>query len=98
MTRRTIGETKESLEFMIKIDKLTQQQRDHMRIVVEKLIDCYIDDDKHAIVVTGSNTSDKASLLTINCDEMEAAVMLATLTDMYEHLNMADAPPKEMLN
>ena len=98
MTRRTIGETKESLEFMLKIDKLSKKQREHMRIVVEKLVDCYVEEDKHAIVVVGSNTSDKASLLTINCDEMEAAVMLSTLSNMYEHINMEDAPPKGMLN
>lgn len=98
MTRRTIGETKEALEFMLKIDKLDPNQREHMRILVEKLIDCFIDDDKHAIVVVGSTKSDKASLLTVNCDELEAAIILANLTYMYNHINMEDAPPKEMLN
>lgn len=98
MTRRTLGETKDALEFMLKIDKLNAKQRDHMRILVEKLVDCYIDDDKHALIVVGTDKSEKASLLTVNCDEMEAAIMLANLTDLYQHLNMADAPPKEMLN
>lgn len=98
MTRRTIGESKEALEFMLKIDKLDPNQRQHMRILVEKLIDCFIDDDKHAIVVVGTDKSDKAALLTVNCDEMEAAIMLANLTHMYNRLNMEDAPPKGMLN
>jgi len=98
MTRRTIGESKDALEFMLKIDKLDTKQRNHMRILVEKLIDCYVDDGKHAIVVVGSDDSDHASLLTVNCDEMEASIMLAKLDIMYQHLNMEDAPPKEKMN
>jgi predicted nucleotidyltransferase len=98
MTRRTFEQTKESLEFMEKIDGMTKEQREHLRLVVKKLVDCYIDDKQHAIVVAGSDDSDRAHLITINCNEMDASVMLAKLDVVYTELNMADVPPKEMLN
>ena len=98
MTRRTFEQTKESLEFMDQVDQLSQQQRDHLRIVVKKIIQCYLDPKHHAVVVVGSDDSETASLLTINADEMEAALTLGKLDGMFKELNMEGAPPKEMMN
>lgn len=96
--RRTFEETKESLEFMEKVDSLNSQQREHMRILVKQIVECYLDEKAHGVIVIGRDDEEKATLLTVNCDEMEAAVTLAKLDVLFTELNMADAPPKEMMN
>ena len=91
-------QTKDSIEFMEKVALLDPQQREHMRIVVEKLIQCYIEPDQHAVLVIGNDKSELATLLTINCDELEAAVVLGRLHEMFIDINADQAPPKELLN
>lgn len=98
MTRRTFEETKAALEFMEQVDQLSQEQREHLRIVVKKIIHCYLDPKHHAVIVVGSDDSETAALLTINADEMEAALTLGKLEGMFKELNMEGAPPKEMMN
>ena len=91
-------QTKDSIEFMEKVESLSQNQRDHMRIVVEKLVQCYLDPELHAVLVIGNDKTELATLLTINCDELEAAVVLGRLHEMFIDINADGAPPKEMLN
>jgi hypothetical protein len=43
--------------------------------VVEKIMDCYLSEDKHAVLVIGNDHTELATLMTINCDELEAAVV-----------------------
>jgi hypothetical protein len=96
--RRTIGETKEALEFMEKIDKLSKQQRDHLRVVVKGIIECYLQEDWRAVIIAGRDGDDKAELMTINCTELEAGVLVSKLGMALMDLNTVDAPPKEMMN
>ena len=96
--RRTFEETKESLEFMEKVDQLSPEQREHMRILVKRIVECYLDETAHGVIVISKDDETRATLLTVNCDEMEAAVTLAKLELLFTELNMADAPPKEMMN
>jgi predicted RNA-binding protein with PIN domain len=83
---------------MEKVALLDPQQRTHMRIVVEKIMQCYIEPDLHAVLVVGSDQTEQATLLTINCNEFEASLILAKLDTLFSELNMVDAPPKEMMN
>jgi hypothetical protein len=39
-----------------------------------------------------------AGVMTVNCDEMDAAQLLQATSTFFESVNMADAPPKEMFN
>lgn len=91
-------QTKDSIEFMEKVESLDPQQRNHMRAVVEKLIECYLDDDLHGVLVIGNDQTELATLMTINCDELEAAVVLGRLHEMFVDINADQAPPKEMMN
>jgi len=91
-------QTKDSLDFMEKVALLDPQQRNHMRIVVEKIMECYLDDLAHAVLVIGHDETEQATLLTINCNEFEASLILAKLDTFFNDLNMVDAPPKEMMN
>jgi hypothetical protein len=96
--RRTFEETKESLEFMEKVDQLSPEQREHMRILVKRIVECYLDETAHGVIVISKDDETRATLLTVNCDEMEASVTRAKLELLFTELNMADAPPKEMMN
>lgn len=91
-------QTKDSIEFMEKVASLDPKQRDHMRIVVEKLMQCYLEPDLHAVLVIGNDQTELATLMTINCDELEAAVVLGRLHEMFIDINADQAPPKEMMN
>ena len=91
-------QTKDSIEFMEKVESLDPQQRNHMRTVVEKLIECYLDADLHGVLVIGNDQTELATLMTINCDELEAAVVLGRLHEMFVDINADQAPPKELLN
>ena len=96
--RDTLGKTKESLEFMHKVDQLTQEQRDHMRIVVNYIVDCYLNDDQRAAMIVGKDNSEQAVLLSINSNEIESYALLQRMQGYFHEMVTADAPPKEMMN
>ena len=91
-------QTKDSIEFMEQVAKLSPNQREHMRVVVEKLIACYLNTELHGVLVIGNDQTELATLMTINCDELEAAVVLGRLHEMFVDINADQAPPKELLN
>ena len=96
--RDTLGKTKESLEFMLKVDQMTKEQRDHMRIVVNYLVDCYLHNDKRAVIIVGKDDEEQAMLLSINSNEMESCLLLSRMQNYFHELVTANAPPKEMMN
>lgn len=91
-------QTKDSIEFMEKIDQLTAEQRDHMKKLVQIVVDCYLNEDRHGVLMVASDKDDKTLVLSINCDEMQAALALGNLQEYINMANTADAPPKEMMN
>ena len=95
---RDIGETKEALEFMVKVDKLTSDQRSHMRMIIERLIDCCLNNEQHGLVVLASDDSPLAEVFTVNCNEMDAALALYKLQEVFTAANMLDAPEQGMMN
>ena len=96
-TRHTLGQTKEALEFMDKLDQLSEEKRDHLRLVFKGLVDCCLDDKMHGVVVLG-HEGHQANVFTLNCNEMEAAYVLNQVTGSFNDMNMEDAPAKEMFN
>lgn len=96
--RDTLGKSKESLEFMLKIDQLNQNQRDHLRIVINYLIDCYLQDDMRAAIIVGKDNTEQAVLLSVNSNEMESLSLLTRLQGFFTEMVMAEAPPKEKMN
>jgi predicted nucleotidyltransferase len=96
-TRHTLGQTKEALEFMTKLDQLTEEKRDHLRLIFKGLVDCCLDDKMHGVVVLG-HEDHHANVFTLNCNEMDAAFILSQVTGSFNDKNMEDAPAKEMFN
>lgn len=95
--RRALGQTKEALEFMEKLDQLTGEKRDHLRLIFKGLVDCCLDDKMHGVVVLG-HEDHHANIFTLNCNEMDAAFILSQVTGSFNDKNMEDAPAKEMFN
>jgi hypothetical protein len=96
--RDTKEMTKGAIDFSAKIDKLTQDQREHLRKAIEGLVECCVDETRHAVVVLGKDDDPRAEVLTLNCNEMDAAFMLSCLTETFMSANLEDAPAKEMFN
>ena len=96
--RETLGQTKEALEFMIKIDQLTQEQRHHMRVIIEALIDCCLDDTTRGVVVVGRDSDPYAAVITVNSTDMETSALLSKVDEAFMLKHMRGAPPREELN
>lgn len=94
--RKTIGDTKEALEFQAKIDTLSQPARDHFRLVLLKLIDCYTDDETHGVLVMHKDGQTGYQIVAINADEMTAAGLLHEACGALAEVNSYDKP--ELLN
>jgi len=82
---------------MEKLDQLTGEKRDHLRLIFKGLVDCCLDDKMHGVVVLG-HEDHHANVFTLNCNEMEAAFILGQVTGSFNDKNMEDAPAKEMFN
>ena len=96
--RRTLGQNKEALDFMKKLEQLTEEKRDHLRLIFKGLVDCCLDDKMHGLVVVGHEEGHHANIFTLNCSEMEASFILSQVSGSFNDINMADAPSKEMFN
>lgn len=96
--RDTLGTTKEALEFMVQVDSLSQEKRDHLRLVVKTLIKCYTDDKAHGVVLVDHDDSDRTEMLCINANEMDAAMIVGLAATAMTNDIMAEMPDKEMLN
>jgi len=96
--RRTMGETKEALEFLIKIDQLSQEQRNHMRIVIEMLIDCCLSKDTRGVVVVSKDDEPNAVVMSVNSSDMETSVLLSKVDEAFMLRHLRDQPSKEQLN
>ena len=90
--------TNEAKAFALKIAQLDSTRREHLRITIEALVDIYMDDEAHAVVVVSRDSDPLGELMTINCNEMKAFEIIDQLHTVLEAVNTADAPPKEMMN
>jgi len=76
---------------------MTEEEREHFKMVVLQLVRCYGDDPDQAVLLIKSK-GEMAGLITMNVDDMEAAELLLEANDFFGYLNMAGAPPKEAFN
>ena len=96
--RNTKEMTQNAMDFKDKIDQLSADQREHLRKAIEILVECCVDETRHAVVVFSKDDSPNAEVFTLNCNEMDAAFMLSCLTESFMSANLEDAPAKEMFN
>ena len=80
-----------------RLELMNEEERDHFKMVVLQLIQCYGPDPDQAVLIIKTG-GEMAGLITMNADDMEAAELLIEATEFFGHLNMAGAPPKEAFN
>lgn len=80
------------------LTKMSEEQRDHLRIVISELIQCYLDDDLHGMVLIGKEPFERFKVMAVNTNEMDAVKLLGTVNDYVQESVMDDAPPKELFN
>lgn len=90
--------TKGSIEFLSKVNSLDADQREHLRKLIERLVECYVSDKHRAVIAFNVDGEERAELFTANCNEMDAAFILCCLSETFVGMNLVDAPPKEMFN
>jgi hypothetical protein len=80
------------------LERMTEGQRDHLRIVITELIQCYLNDDIHGMVLVGKPPYEPFKIMAVNTNEMDAAELLSAAQDYINGSVMEDAPPKEKFN
>ena len=76
---------------------MTDEEREHFKMVVLLLVKCYGPDPDQAVLLIKTD-GEMAGLITMNADDMEAMELLLEANDFFGYLNMAGAPPKEAFN
>jgi hypothetical protein len=80
------------------LEMMTEDQREHLRIVITELIQCYVNTDLHGVVLVGRAPYSQYKVMMTNADEMDAAKLLAAAGAFVTESVMEDAPPKDQFN
>jgi hypothetical protein len=80
------------------LSEMDEDLRDHLRFVISSLIECYLDEDTHGLVMINNNNRDGLALIALNATEMDAAEMMIKANEHINAMAMQDAPPKEKFN
>lgn len=93
-----MDEIDEQKEMEQALSAMSPHQRDHLKTVIRSLIQCYLHDDRHALVLTGSDNREMLTIISVNADDIHAANLLAAAETYINFRVMEEAPPKEMFN
>jgi hypothetical protein len=77
---------------------MDSEQHQHLRMLISEVIQCYIDDDTHGLLLLGRGQKEPMKIVAINATEMDAAALLSTADTYINYSVMEDAPPKENFN
>ena len=81
-----------------RINKMSDEEQAHFKLLIHKLVMCYGDGNAQGVVIVGRAEDQLAGVVTLNCDEMEASQLMLAANDFFGFLNVLDAPPKENFN
>jgi hypothetical protein len=80
------------------LSAMSEHQRDHLKIIIKSLIQCYQRDDRHGLLLIGSDKKETLTIIAINADEMSAANLLSAADEYINFRALEEAPPKELFN
>lgn len=89
-------ETTEEMEAALQ--KMDADQREHLRILISEIVQCYLNEDLHGLVLIGKGQFKPLKIMSVNTTEMEAAALLTVANEYISYSTMQDAPPKEKFN
>jgi len=81
-----------------RVAAMSDEEQEHFKLLIHKLVMCYGEGKAQAVVVIGRAEDQMAGVVTLNCDEMEASQLMLAANDFFGFLNLVDAPPKEQFN
>ena len=81
-----------------RVEAMTDEEQAHFKLLIHQLVMCYGEDAGHAVVIIGGSVNTLASVVTVNCNEMEASRLLLAADDAFGYINTRGAPPKENFN
>jgi hypothetical protein len=82
-----------------RIATLSSKDRDHLKECIHRLVMCYGEDAcTGMLLVKGHLVGGVGEVITLNCNDMEAAEMLEGMRNYFEYITMKGAPPKERFN
>lgn len=88
--------TQEELER--RVAAMSDDEQAHFKLLIHKLVMCYGEGAAQGVVIIGRAEDHMAGVVTLNCDEMEAAQLMIAANDFFGFLNVQDAPPREKFN
>ena len=85
-------------ELATRIAALTEKDQQHLRYVLATLVRCYGDDTGQAVIVFSEPNASAANLLSIRCNDTDAAEMVGSAYTYFLLVNAPDETSKEKLN
>ena len=85
----------ESME--ARLATMSDEEKAHFKMVILQLIQCY-GPDAHQAVILFHGCDKLGGVVTLNCNEMEAAELMLEANEFFGFLNVIGAPPKEAFN
>lgn len=80
------------------LQQMTFEQRDHLRMIIASLIQCYLHKDTPGLVLLGEPTNSVAQVIAVNATDMQAANLLQSVDGYLNFRLLDEAPPKGMMN
>jgi hypothetical protein len=96
--RHTFEDTMTDAELERRVEAMSDEEQEHFKLLVHKLVMCYGEGKAQGIVIIGRAEDQMAGVVTLNCNEMEASQLMLAANDFFGFLNLLDAPPKENFN
>jgi len=80
------------------IDTLDGDEREYLKLIISRVVRCFVEDDHHCVVVFSADDSTGVSVCAANASETQALELLERATDTMTFALTMDAPDKEMFN
>lgn len=93
-----MNDTMSQEELERRVAAMSDDEQAHFKLLIQKLVMCYGEGQAQGVVIVGRAEDQTAGVVTLNCDEMEAAQLMLAANDFFGFLNAQDAPPREKFN
>ncbi len=80
------------------IDKLDKDERDYLKLIISRVVRCFVEEDSHAVLVFGVEGTTGVSVCAANATETDALMLLERARSTMTFAMTMDAPAKEMFN
>ena len=80
------------------ISELTEAERDYLKLIISRVVRCFVDDDHEAVLLFGREGTTQIAMCTVNCDDIPAANMINYAHNLTSFMATVGAPPKEKFN